>query len=67
MPRDRGRRVVVLLMFTRRSYCTQGLHTVDGGGNVSSWGGSVLQDDDGVWHMWAAQFTQHCGINNWDT
>lgn len=43
-----------------------GLHTLDGGRNTSSWGGSVLQDETtGVWHMWASEITEHCGINAW--
>lgn len=43
-----------------------GLHTLDGGCNTSSWGGSVLQDETtGVWHMWASEITEHCGINAW--
>lgn len=43
-----------------------GLHSVDGGRNTSSWGGSVLQDEAaGVWHMWASEMTGHCGINSW--
>ena len=43
-----------------------GLHSVDGGRNTSSWGGSVLQDETtGVWHMFASEMTAHCGINSW--
>ena len=33
-----------------------GLHTVETDGhNTSSWGGTVLRDDKGVYHMWAAE------------
>lgn len=43
-----------------------GLHTVDGGSNTSSWGGSVLRDEvTGVWHMFASELTAHCGISSW--
>jgi hypothetical protein len=43
-----------------------GLHTLDGGRNTSSWGGSVLQDEaTGGWHMWASELTAHCGISSW--
>ena len=43
-----------------------GLHTVDGGRNTSSWGGSVLQDEaTGLWHMFASEITEHCGIASW--
>lgn len=36
-----------------------------GGQNVSSWGGSVIFDDAGVAHMYAAEMTSFCGINVW--
>jgi hypothetical protein len=43
-----------------------GLHSVDGGRNTSSWGGSVLQDEaTGIWHMFASELTAHCGIRSW--
>ena len=43
-----------------------GLHSVDDGFNTSSWGGSVLHDEvTGVWHMFASELTEHCGINSW--
>ena len=43
-----------------------GLHSLDGGRNTSSWGGSVLQDEaTGLWHMFASELTQHCGISSW--
>ena len=43
-----------------------GLHSIDGGANSSSWGGSVLRDEaTGQWHMWASEITAHCGINAW--
>ena len=31
----------------------------------SYWGGSVLQGDDGRYHMWAAEIVQGCGIWTW--
>lgn len=33
-------------------------------GGSSSWGGSVVEDD-GVYHMFAAEMDMHCGINLW--
>lgn len=35
------------------------------GQNVSSWGGSVLVDEDGLFHMYAAEMGLFCGINTW--
>ena len=34
-------------------------------GNTSSWGGSVLQGDDGRYYMYAAEMVAHCGIGSW--
>lgn len=43
-----------------------GYQGVDDGANTSSWGGAVLRgDDDGLWHMFAAEMTNHCGIDTW--
>ena len=43
-----------------------GLHSVDGGRNTSSWGGSALRDErTGLYHMFASQFTNHCGLETW--
>ena len=43
-----------------------GYRGVDGGHNTSSWGGAVLfGSDDGLWHMWASEMTEHCGIGAW--
>jgi len=44
-----------------------GLHSSDSGGPISSWGATVLKGDDGIWHMWASQFTKHCGVEQWGT
>lgn len=34
--------------------------------NASSWGGGVVEDAaSGVWHMYAAQFVEHCGLSTW--
>eukprot|EP01060_Flectonema_neradi_P014032 TRINITY_DN2074_c0_g1_i4.p1 TRINITY_DN2074_c0_g1~~TRINITY_DN2074_c0_g1_i4.p1 ORF type:complete len:497 (+),score=88.48 TRINITY_DN2074_c0_g1_i4:95-1492(+) len=36
--------------------------------NDSSWGGSVLYDEtDGLYHMWAAEMVNSCGIRVWKT
>lgn len=42
-----------------------GYRGLDGGKNTSSWGGAVLRDDSGKYHMWAAEMTDHCGIGAW--
>ena len=42
-----------------------GYRGVDGGANTSSWGGDVLLADDGTYHMWSAEMTEHCGIGAW--
>ena len=45
-----------------------GLHSVDDGSNTSSWGGSALLDEEsGLYHMFASQMVNHCGINSWTT
>ena len=33
--------------------------------NVSSWGGSVLRADDGVYHLWVSEFINGCGLSTW--
>jgi hypothetical protein len=35
------------------------------GANISSWGGSVLLDRDGLYHMFSAEMSGHCGIGAW--
>mmetsp|Transcript_35300 Transcript_35300/g.59832 ORF Transcript_35300/g.59832 Transcript_35300/m.59832 type:complete len:503 (+) Transcript_35300:16-1524(+) len=42
-----------------------GYRGVDDGKNTSSWGGAVLKGEDGLYHMWAAEMTEHCGIGAW--
>eukprot|EP01061_Rhynchopus_euleeides_P007663 TRINITY_DN16728_c0_g1_i4.p1 TRINITY_DN16728_c0_g1~~TRINITY_DN16728_c0_g1_i4.p1 ORF type:complete len:493 (+),score=142.54 TRINITY_DN16728_c0_g1_i4:79-1557(+) len=42
-----------------------GYRGVDDGHNTSSWGGAVLKGPDGLYHMWAAEMTEHCGIGAW--
>lgn len=37
-----------------------GYRGVDDGHNTSSWGGAVLKGSDGLYHMWAAEMTEHC-------
>ena len=46
-----------------------GLRFVDEAGrNVSTWGAPMLRDDaTGVWHAWASEMEQGCGINSWRT
>ena len=34
--------------------------------NFSSWGGSVLLGDDGIYHMYAAEMLNGCGIDYWE-
>jgi hypothetical protein len=43
-------------------------HRDSDGQRVSSWGGSVLYDaNDGKYHMWAAEMSEHTGIKAWIT
>ena len=44
-----------------------GLRTVDAttGQQTSSWGGSVLLDENGTYHMFAAEMTNSVGIKSW--
>ena len=44
-----------------------GFRSVDGGKNTSTWGGAVLRGkgDGALYHMWAAEMTEHCGIGAW--
>lgn len=35
--------------------------------NESSWGGSVIRGADGMYHMFAADMTHHCGLNSWES
>ena len=42
-----------------------GLNASDAGGPISSWGGTVTRADDGTYHMFVAQFVQHCGFDQW--
>jgi hypothetical protein len=45
---------------------TSGLVDADARGvHLSTWGGSVLVDDYGTWHMWAARMVGNCGIGSW--
>jgi hypothetical protein len=44
-----------------------GLNTSDAQGPIMSWGGTVNHGQDGKWHMHVAQFTGHCGFNQWAT
>ena len=63
----RGERCDVF-RFVPRTYVNEGLRTLeDNGTYTSSWGGSVLLDDDGVYHMWASEMTFSTGIKAWLT
>ena len=42
-----------------------GLQTIIDGQRVSSWGGSVIRDDNGTYWMYAAEMGYFCGINVW--
>ena len=33
--------------------------------NISSWGGGVVRDDDGLYHMWVSEFVDGCGLAAW--
>ena len=44
-----------------------GLNTTDASGLTSSWGGTTNKGNDEKWHMHAAAFTHHCGINQWSS
>ena len=41
-----------------------GFDPVEGGANMSSWGGGILQID-GTWHLWASELANHCGISSY--
>ena len=62
-PQWRGHRCegLVLAPATRGA----GYRGVDGGRNTSSWGGAVLRADDGKYHAWVSEMTEHCGIGAW--
>jgi hypothetical protein len=42
-----------------------GYQQVDGGLNTSSWGGAVLRDDNGQYHMYNAEFVNHMPVGMW--
>ena len=42
-----------------------GYQPVQNGMTASSWGGSVVQGPDGLFHMFAAEFVNNCGLNTW--
>ena len=46
-----------------------GLRLTDSAGrNVSTWGAPMLRDEaTGVWHAWASEMEEGCGINSWTT
>ena len=33
--------------------------------NATTWGGQAIRHDDGIYHMWAAQMSNNCGIWAW--
>jgi len=42
-----------------------GLQTIIDNQRVSSWGGSVIMDDNGTYWMYSAEMGYFCGINVW--
>ena len=42
-----------------------GYQQVDGGFNTSSWGGAVVRDDEGSYHMYNAEFVHHTPVGMW--
>ena len=43
-----------------------GLQSLDAQGRrISTWGGSVVRDQDGTYHMWASEMINSCGIVVW--
>ena len=34
---------------------------------TSSWGGSIIQDGKGTWHLFAAEIAGRCGMQAFDT
>lgn len=32
---------------------------------ISSWGANIFEADDGAWHMYAAEFEEHCDVSKW--
>ena len=32
---------------------------------TSSWGGAVVRDDNGTYHMWVNELTDSCGMYYW--
>ena len=54
--------------FAPRVFAESGLRTLEENGTyTSSWGGSVLLGDDGMYHMWASEMTYSTGIKAWLT
>ena len=41
-----------------------GFDPTEGGANMSSWGGGLLQVN-GTWHLWASELANHCGISSY--
>ena len=52
-------------LILRPAVRSSGYHYMEDGKNISSWGGGVLRDNNGLYHMYAAEMTKHCGINSW--
>eukprot|EP01061_Rhynchopus_euleeides_P009991 TRINITY_DN19312_c0_g1_i1.p1 TRINITY_DN19312_c0_g1~~TRINITY_DN19312_c0_g1_i1.p1 ORF type:complete len:506 (+),score=67.49 TRINITY_DN19312_c0_g1_i1:125-1519(+) len=47
---------------TRRN---AGYRASSNGANLTSWGGPMLKDGNGTYHMWASQMLNHCGMSSW--
>ena len=35
--------------------------------NASSWGGSIMRDEKGLYHMFSSFITEGCGLDAWST
>eukprot|EP01084_Bolivina_argentea_P227851 384905_1 len=44
-----------------------GYYDINNTYNMSSWGGSVITDENSNYHMLLSQFDNHCGVNSWVT
>eukprot|EP00931_Biecheleriopsis_adriatica_P116186 TRINITY_DN91865_c0_g1_i1.p1 TRINITY_DN91865_c0_g1~~TRINITY_DN91865_c0_g1_i1.p1 ORF type:complete len:411 (+),score=60.13 TRINITY_DN91865_c0_g1_i1:20-1252(+) len=64
----KGEKCNVMNFVRPSSQAKVGLASIDSEGlQISSWGGSVLQHEDGTWHMWASEMTNGTGIKSWIT
>ncbi|KAJ9459687.1 hypothetical protein DIPPA_16830 [Diplonema papillatum] len=54
------------MLVRRPADLTAGFHSPHNGGKTSSWGGSVLRDENGTYHMYSSVMALECGINYWE-